>query len=254
LGKHQRQLTNQSTALPNPFFQFKQFTVHHDRCAMKVTTEACLFGAWVAMEIQNTKSGFQRLLDIGTGSGLLSLLVAQKNSLQIEAIEIDKNAAEQAGENIAASPWHKQINVIHQDMLTWKTEKKYDCIISNPPFYENELRSKIPGKNIAHHDDGLRLSQLLAFIKDHLLNDGFFFLLLPTKREAEFEKALNQFDFHLQKRTIVKQSVHHKPFRLMIRAGHRATNCSTTEMAIRNANGAYTDDFIVLLKDYYLHL
>ena len=149
---------------------------------MKVTTDGCLFGAWCAEEIQNTKVKSQNALDIGSGTGLLSLLMAQKNAIKIDAIELVKEAAEQATENVASSPWKENINVIQADILEWNTANKYDVIISNPPFYESELRSGKTTKNIAHHDEGLKLDDLFRFIKHHLTNDGIFFLLLPAKR------------------------------------------------------------------------
>ena len=124
--------------MANPYFSFKQFTVRHDRCAMKVTTDSCLFGAWMARELQQL-SGIQDIWDIGTGSGLLSLMVAQKNNVVIDAIEIDPAAAAQASENSSASPWSENIRIIHEDVRTADPGKKYDVIISNPPFYEREL-------------------------------------------------------------------------------------------------------------------
>jgi tRNA1Val (adenine37-N6)-methyltransferase len=106
--------------MANPFFRFKQFTTYHDRCAMKVTTDACLFGAWVASTISKEQGIHQpNFLDVGSGTGLLSLMVAQKSKAFIDAIEIDKQAASQAAENIAASAWSNRINVIPQDLLHW---------------------------------------------------------------------------------------------------------------------------------------
>src|SRR5215213_7485932 len=110
--------------MPNSFFKFKQFTVHHDRCAMKVTTDACVFGAWSAEEIRHLDP--KQILDIGVGSGLLSLMIAQKNEAAIDAVEIDKEAAEQARENIQASPWKDHIHVTNENVLHLDTEKKYD--------------------------------------------------------------------------------------------------------------------------------
>src|SRR6188472_471230 len=105
--------------MPNPYFQFKQFTIYHERCAMKVTTDACLFGSWCAEEIKKDTGETERknLLEIGAGSGLLSLMIAQKNNCRIEAIEIDDDAAQQAKENIRSSPWIEQIILHHNDVL-----------------------------------------------------------------------------------------------------------------------------------------
>ena len=136
--------------MSNSYFNFKQFTVNQDRCAMKVTTDSCLFGTWVAKEMQAaTTHNVKTMLDIGAGSGLLSLMVAQKNAVLIEAVEIDADAAQQARENVAASPWKDKINVVNRDVLQWKPSHSYDFIFSNPPFYENDLKSDKKGKNIA---------------------------------------------------------------------------------------------------------
>src|SRR6185369_1848613 len=121
--------------MSNSYFQFKQFTIHQDRCAMKVTTDACLFGAWVAEKVKSQKSKIKNLLDIGTGTGLLSLMYSQKNSnCTIDAIEINEEAYEQAKENVAASPFAEQVHVMKGDVRTFLLDKKYDLIISNPPF------------------------------------------------------------------------------------------------------------------------
>src|SRR5687768_1369738 len=124
--------------MPNPYFQFKRFTVHHGRCAMKVTTDSCLFGSWCAEEIRKDNKPDDALLDIGTGTGLLSLIIAQKNDCLIDAVEIDTATAEQAKENLNASPFKEKIFIYNQDILKFKN-RLYDVIISNPPFYEKEI-------------------------------------------------------------------------------------------------------------------
>jgi len=141
--------------MANPFFQFKQFIVYHDRCAMKVTTDSCVFGAWVAGDMAREERKITTALDIGSGTGLLSLMIAQKNDLDIDAVEIDKEASLQSQENIAASPWKDRIQVENEDARQFRGVSKYDCIVSNPPFYENELTSERKTKNIAHHSEEL---------------------------------------------------------------------------------------------------
>ena len=144
--------------MANTYFQFRQFIIHQDRCAMKVTTDACLFGAWVANQIKNTGSEFSTALDIGTGTGLLSLMVSQKNDLKIDTIEIEDDAFEQLKENIADSPWKDRINLFHNDVRNFIFNQQYDVIFSNPPFYENELKSDDAKRNLALHGTNYHLT------------------------------------------------------------------------------------------------
>ena len=242
--------------MPNPYFQFKQFTIYHDRCAMKVTTDSCLFGSWCAKEIENKnkKEETKKVLDIGTGSGLLSLMIAQKNDCLIDAIEIDKEAAEQAKENVAASPWKDRINVHQINALEFSHHELYDVVISNPPFYENELESSNNKKNTAHHDEGLKLSQLIVLIKKQLVNGGSFYLLLPYKRKAEIEKIIADEHLFIQGRIIVSQSTAHLPFRLMIKGIGTPSAVEEKQVFITDAPKQYSQEFIAYLKDYYLYL
>lgn len=243
--------------MANSHFQFKQFCIHQDKCAMKVTTDGCLFGAWVANNIQKQNPQNENCLDIGTGTGLLSLMVAQKNNLQIDALEIDKNAALQAKENTQASPWKENISIHNIDANLFSSNSSYDLIISNPPFYENELKGESLKKNIAHHDEGLLLPELLAIIKKKLSVDGIFYLLLPYKRTEEIKRLLLEKEMPVQHITMVRQSVNHNYFRLMLAASIKPTLLPETtidEICIKDENNHYSPAFITLLKDYYLHL
>lgn len=249
--------------MPNNYFQFKQFTIHQDRCAMKVTTDACLFGAWSADQIKNQPFGklrakIKNILDIGTGTGLLSLMLAQKISEpSIDSIEIDKDAFKQAKENIAASPWSDRINIIHADAKNFSFNNKYDIIISNPPFYENELKSDTKKKNIAHHSDDLSLKELLDIIKNSLSADGSFYLLLPYKRSDEIKQLLLRAHLFIRQLVFVKQSVKHDHFRIILEGKLKTDEQAETaigEIAVWNEQQQYTDEFKRLLQDYYLHL
>ena len=240
--------------MANSFFQFKQFTIQQDRCAMKVTTDACLFGAWAAEKVGNSKSEISKILDIGTGTGLLSLMLAQKINVPIDAIEIDKDAFEQAKENIFASPWAERINIFHADAKEFIFPGKYDVVISNPPFYENELKSDDIKKNIAHHE-GITLNELLSAIKKNLSADGEFYLLLPYKRNTEMEKLIALKELSVAQKTLVRQSVNHDYFRIMISGRHKQSEEKIImgEISIWNDQQQYTNEFIKLLRDYYLY-
>ena len=243
--------------MPNAYFQFKQFIVHQDRCAMKVTTDACLFGAWVANEDKSQEVEVKRVLDIGAGTGLLSLMYAQKYPLShIDAIEIDESAYIQARENITASPFAKKITIIHDDVKMFTPSKKYDSIVSNPPFYEKEVRSNDPRKNVAHHHSGLLFEELLGIIKAHLPPSGIFYMLLPFKRNDEIKKILLKQDLLVSKIVFVKQSPKHSYFRLMISGTLQKDRQETLidEISILDDQQQYTEEFKELLSDYYLYL
>lgn len=229
---------------------------------MKVTTDACLFGAWVADDIKNDPDNYQEkikdALDIGTGTGLLSLMFAQKNRLtSVDAIELDEDTHKQARENIAASPFADRINVIHADVKGFSFSKKYDYIITNPPFYEHEITSNDQRKNIAHHHKGLMLDELLHIIKTNLAASGTFYLLLPFKRNKEVKKILLKQNVFVSKIVFVKQSTNHNYFRIMIAGkltGEHRAETLIEEISICDDRQLYKEEFKELLKDYYLHL
>jgi len=237
--------------MANSYFKFKQFTIHQHKCAMKVCTDACLFGAVTA----NDKMQSGNCLDIGTGTGLLSLMVAQKNnSAIIDAIEIDTNAAEQALENITASPWANRIQVINKDILKLRTKKQYDFIFSNPPFFEDDLLSADKAKNNAKHNTSLTLIKLLKFVDPHLTADGLFTLLLPYQRVDYFIEEAKKTGFHLSRQILVKQTLKHKFFRGILSFKRKETKPHYSEIFIKDINQNYTPEFSALLKDYYLFL
>jgi tRNA1Val (adenine37-N6)-methyltransferase len=240
--------------MPNSHFQFKQFIIHQDLCAMKVTTDACLFGAWAAREIKNVKGKINNGLDIGTGTGLLALMLLQQRSIEIDAVEIEEAAARQAEDNIAASPWSSSITVFQENILHFNPNKQYDVIISNPPFYENEWLSVAEEKNTAHHSAHLTLSQVVESIEQHLSDEGIFFLLLPYKRVEEVERLLAKQGLHLNKQLVARQSVNHQPFRVMLMGSRTPSNMVAEEIAVTDENKEYTEAFTALLKDYYLYL
>lgn len=221
---------------------------------MKVTTDSCLFGAWCAKKIKERELN-GKILDIGTGTGLLALMVAQQNNAPIEAVEIEKNASEQAAENFASSPWKDQIRIYNQDVLSFHPPTLYAGIISNPPFYENELASAQQHRNIAHHSHQLKISQLIDKIKVWLSKEGIFFLLLPYKRLQQTEKLINEAGLHLVEKVIIHQSVNHPPFRVILYGTTmKRTEPKTSSLFIWDDKQQYTGDFVNLLSPYYLKL
>ena len=225
---------------------------------MKVTTDACLFGAWMADEINNEELKINNCLDIGTGTGLLSLMLAQKNlEVGITGVEIDEDAGEQANENFNASLWKDRVDILKGDVKEYDFPEKFDLIISNPPFYERELRSESEKKNLAHHSENLTLGELLSIIKKYLNPGGFFFLLLPYKRNEEIKKLLKNHELNISKILFVRQSVKHDYFRIMLKGKlSEQENIETefNEMSISDDSQQYSSEFKQLLKDYYLHL
>lgn len=219
---------------------------------MKVTTDACLFGAWVAAQISNNTS-LKNMLDIGSGTGLLSLMLAQKSVANIDAIELQQKDYLQSVQNIEACPWKERINIIHGDAAQYSFPKKYDLIISNPPFYENDLKSNNNFKNIAHHDTGLTLITLLQIVRNTLQPQGSFYILLPAKRSDELQAAIQHSQLHLHQITMVHATGNHTPFRMMAKIGFTREEVSRDSMMIKR-DGCYSEEFISLLSDYYLKL
>ncbi len=223
---------------------------------MKVTTDSCLFGSLLPTSSKGG-SGWN-VLDIGTGTGLLALMFAQKNpDAIIDAIEIDQEAAEQARENVEASPWKGKINIIHANAKSFAFNKKYDLIISNPPFYESEIKPENARRSIAHHSGGLLLEELLSVIKSILKPDGSFSLLLPFKRNTEIKNLLAKYEFDILQMIFVRQSLNHDYFRIIIIGKNKSEKSVKTdfdEISICDEVQQYTAGFMKSLKDYYLHL
>jgi tRNA1Val (adenine37-N6)-methyltransferase len=242
--------------MPNDYFQFKEFLIRQDQCAMKVTTDGCLFGAWVAEQLHPAiKDGDQlRLLDIGTGTGLLSLMIAQRTNVLIDAIDIDDQAVSQAKNNVENSRWPGRVEVKLMDARKMSESSTYDFIVSNPPFYENDLQSPDDRRRIAHHDSGLGLQELFQVIVKHLSAEGQFFLLLPFKRWKEIETALARWELSMENIVAVRATSRHQPMRFMLRGVKTKVIEPVREEIIIKDGDTYTNRFVELLKYYYLNL
>ena len=190
----------------SPNFRFKQFTVWHDRCAMKVGTDGVLLGAWCPLPIANNPSPITnnqspianppyRVLDIGTGSGLIALMLAQRLSSQspiahIDAIDIDANAVAQAQDNFALSPWEDMLHAHHSTLQDWQAER-YDLIVSNPPYFQASLKNPNQQRATARHTDSLSYEELIAHAARLLKDSGVLALILPIEAESEIRTLAN---------------------------------------------------------------
>ena len=217
---------------------------------MKVCTDSCLFGAWISVE-EDVKS----ILDIGTGTGLLSLMLAQKSDAQIDAIEIDENAFQQAKENFSQSVWKDRLNALSGDIRKMELSLKYDMIVCNPPFYQDELSSVLPGEKIAKHSLHLSLIELISSIEKVLNANGKFAILLPYYRKSEFEQLAAQYHLFPEKTILIKQSTSHDFFRYAGIFSKTEKAAIPEEMiAIKTKHQHYTPEAIHLLQPYYLFL
>ncbi|MGN6531771.1 MAG: tRNA1(Val) (adenine(37)-N6)-methyltransferase [Ginsengibacter sp.] len=219
---------------------------------MKVCTDSCLFGAYVADKIEQKMILPKKILDIGSGTGLLSLMIAQKSDAIINAVEIDENSWRQTKENFKESEWQRQLQAFRVDIKNFNVPFKYDLIISNPPFFENDLKSAHKNKNIAKHHDGLTLQELVQSIKNNLESNGTFFVLLPFHRTAYFKRIASEHNFYLKEEMLLKQTPKHGYFRGILFFSTKPGSVISKELILKDEAGNYTNDFNFLLKDYYL--
>lgn len=238
--------------MSNSYFQFKQFIIHQDKSSLKVCTDSCLFGAWLADKLERKIIEPNNILDIGTGTGLLSLMLAQKSPAKIDAVEIDENSFLQSKENFEKSQWDIRLKAFQADIKNWEPAKKYDLIICNPPFYENDLRSFNQKKNMAKHNDALTLKDLIPLIKFNIADNGNFAVLLPFHRIVLFKKLALENDLYLIGELLVKQTPKHNWFRGILLFGTQKASKNSNILCIKDESGNYTKEFIFLLKDYYL--
>lgn len=236
--------------MANNYFQFKQFRIDQENAAMKVCTDSCIFGAMIKPQM------FKNILDIGTGTGLLALMVAQRSDGLIDAVEIDADAAEQAKQNINNSPWKDRIKVSTQAIQDFSSsaKKKYDLIISNPPFYKDNLKSENEKINIAHHGTALSMQELLEAVTKLLLPDGLFMVLLPSFEAELLREEAIEYNLFTSSIIKIKDTGNAKVLREVTVFSYGLTIPSMAEFVIKKEDGTYTEDFVGLLKEYYLNL
>ncbi|KFD23693.1 tRNA(1)(Val) (adenine(37)-N(6))-methyltransferase TrmN [Yokenella regensburgei] len=233
-------------------FTFKQFFVAHDRCAMKVGTDGILLGAWAPI------ARVKRILDIGTGSGLLALMLAQRTdaSVTLDAVELDDSAVMQAVENIAESPWASRINVHHATIQRWITEQnsRYDLIVSNPPYYEQGVECATPEREQARYTTTLDHTTLLNCAADAITEEGFFCVVLPEAIGAEFTQKAESLGWNLRLRTDVAETELKLPHRVLLAFSPQAGEVFTDRLVIRGPEQQYSEGYTALTQAFYLFM
>ena len=233
-------------------FQFKKFTINQDRCAMKVGTDGVLLGAWCPID-NNPFS----ILDIGAGTGILSLILAQRsNAVQIDAIEIDENAFEQCVENFESSPWGDRLFCYHAglDEFMEEPEEDYDIIISNPPFYTEDYKTENEQRDLARFSDALPFENLVEAANLLLSENGIFAVIIPFKEEEKFIALAKDFELHPFKITRVKGTPTTEIKRSLLAFSKTQKQTLVDELIIETARHQYTEEYVDLTKDFYLKM
>ena len=234
-------------------FQFKQFSVEQDRTAMKIGTDGVLLGAWTPIE-NNPYS----ILDIGTGTGIIALMLAQRSSAeQIDALEIDEDAYEQATDNFENSPWNDRLFCFHAglDEFVEEPEDEYDLIVSNPPFYSEDYKSNNDQRDLARFQDAMPFEDLIEAAALLLSENGIFSVIIPFKEESPFLALANEYELFPLKITRVKGTPTSEIKRSLLAFSRNSiSNFPIDELIIETARHIYTPEYIDLTKDFYLKM
>ena len=234
-------------------FQFKQFSLEQNRCAMKIGTDGVLLGAWTPIE-NNPYS----ILDIGTGTGIIALMLAQRSSAnQIDALEIDEDAFEQATDNFENSPWSDRLFCFHAglDEFVEEPEDEYDLIVSNPPFYSEDYKSDNDQRDLARFQDAMPFEDLIEAAALLLSENGIFSVIIPFKEEGSFSALAAAYELFPLKITHVKGTPTSQIKRSLLAFSRNKTqNFPIDKLVIETERHIYTPDYIALTKDFYLKM
>jgi tRNA1Val (adenine37-N6)-methyltransferase len=231
----------------NNYFKFKQFTVVQEYSAMKVGIDGVLLGAWAG--IQEAKT----ILDVGTGTGLIALMMAQRSDAKITAIEIDKSACREALMNVHNSPWTDQIEVIHTTFQEFErsANQRFDCIVSNPPYFENSSRPDDLHRRNARHNDELPFTDLIKGSISLLQANGYLSVILPVVISEKFVKTAGNLGLYLNRTTWIKHKPEKPYHRRLLEFSRNKTSPDESILVIEN-NREYTDDYKNLTREFYL--
>lgn len=235
--------------MSNSSFQFKEFTVLQDKCAMKVGTDGVLLGAWAPMN--NVKC----VLDVGTGTGLIALQLAQRNKqARIIALEIDFAAVTQATENVFRSPWADRIKVICHDFQTYNPENKFDLIVSNPPYFVDAMKCPDKQRCMARHASGLNYISLFRKAARLLTEGGMISIIIPSEAEKMVMDAAWDSRLFPLRRMLVFTKPGKPCRRILLAFSFQEKECVQESLCIETEYNEYTTEYIALTKDFYLKM
>jgi len=233
-------------------FKFKEFTVKQDQCAMKIGTDGVLLGAWTSIE----KHPFS-ILDIGSGTGILGLMLAQRSNAQnIEAIEIDAEAYEQCAENFENSPWADRLFCYHASLLEFveEVDDEFDLIICNPPFYSEDYKTDNQARDLARFNDAMPFEHLIYAMANLLTESGTFSVVIPYKEEKMLIDLASKIGLFPNRILRVKGNPDSEIKRSLLEFSFSNGAKNTSELVIETSRHQYTEDYINLTKDFYLKM
>ncbi len=233
----------------NSYFNFKQFKIKQEKSAMKVGIDGVLLGAWTNV------GDCKRILDVGTGTGLLALMLAQKCNAVIDAIEIEKNAVEEALGNVAVSKWKDQIHVLHSSFEDYAKvcRKKYNLIISNPPFFNENTKDIAEGRNLARNQNSLQLEDLIHLSSKLLQAEGRLSFIYTFQKLDLIIETCSKYDLHMTKLVKVRPNPSKDFHRVLVEMSKIKSQLIESELIIEHEeHHSYTFEFVELTKDYYL--
>ena len=233
--------------MPNPYFRFKKFTVRHDRSSMKVGTDGVLLGAWADV------TGAARVLDVGTGCGVIALMIAQRTpeTTVVTGIDIDEMSVCQARENAAASPWAGRVDIIAADVRSY-SGGRFDLIVSNPPFHEEDTACPVAARHAARHTDSLSYQELTHAASRLLADDGLLSVVLPADARSRFVAAAINAGLYLTRLTAVHTKPGIPPKRVLMSFSRRQSETREDSLFIEAEDGTFSPDYVSLTKDFYL--